>query len=101
MKKSYFITTLLIYILEYCCITLIYDIVLFLNILFKYNPLFTYTSSNILLLSGIIFSVFLGPDEHLQVFECPVAVWSVASEDRLSSQHHGGYVFLTANKSRN
>jgi len=35
--------------------------------------LFTYTSKNILLVIGIIFSVFLGPDEHLQIFECPFA----------------------------
>jgi hypothetical protein len=45
--------------------------------------------------------VFLGPDEHLQVFECPVAVQSAISEGHLSSQYQGGYVRLTANKSPN
>jgi hypothetical protein len=39
---------------------------------------------------------FLGPDEHLKVFECPVAVWSVISEDHLSS-NQGDYVIMTAN----
>jgi hypothetical protein len=34
----------------------------------------------------------------MQVFECPVAVWSVISEDHLSSQHEGGYVLLTVIK---
>jgi len=33
--------------------------------------LFTCTSKNILLLSGFILSVCLGPDEHLQVSEWP------------------------------
>jgi len=33
------------------------------------------------------------------VFECPVAVLSVISEDHLSSQHQDGYLLLTANKS--
>jgi hypothetical protein len=39
--------------------------------------------------------VLLGADEHLQVFERPVAVCSVISQDRLSSQRQGGYVLLT------
>jgi hypothetical protein len=70
-KERYFISTLLtciricLYYLQYC---------IFLNISFRYNTLFTYTSTNILLISGIIVSVFLVPDEHLQVFEWPVAV---------------------------
>jgi hypothetical protein len=60
--------------------------VLFLNIVFWCNTLFSYTSKNILLVLGLIFSVFLWPDEHLQVSECPVAVLSVISEVHLSTQ---------------
>jgi hypothetical protein len=60
----------------------------------RYNTLFTYTSKSIVLRIGIIFSVFLGPNEHLQVFEYPVAVWSVTSEDHLSSQHQNSYVSI-------
>ena len=56
--------------LQYCIV---------LNILFRYNTLFIYTSKNILLIIGITFSVFHGPDKHLQVFECPIALWSVIS----------------------
>jgi hypothetical protein len=63
-----------LYIRIHIYITFIFNILLLLNILFRYNTLFTYTSKNILLIMGIIFSVFLGPDEHLQVFDCPVAV---------------------------
>jgi len=54
-------------------VSYLYIIVLFSDILFRYNTLFTYTSKNILLVIGLIFSVFLGPDEHLQVYECPFA----------------------------
>ena len=61
MKLLYFY--IVIYILEYIYIIFIYNIVLFLNILFRYT-IFTYTSKNILLITGIILSVFLGPDEH-------------------------------------
>jgi len=46
-----------------------------------------YTSKSILLKIGIKFSVFIGPDEHLQVFECSVVVWLMISEGRLSSRH--------------
>jgi hypothetical protein len=46
-----------------------------------------------------MFGAFRAPDEHLQVFECPVAVWTVISEDRLSSHNQSGYVFLTTNNS--
>lgn len=46
-----------------------------------------YASKNIFLIIGIIFSVLFGPGEQLQVFECPVAMWSVISEYNLSSQH--------------
>jgi hypothetical protein len=46
----------------------------------------------------IIFHVFLGPDKHLQVSECSVAVGSGTSEDHLSSQNQGAYALLTANK---
>ena len=45
----------------------------------------------ILLIIGIICSVFLGPNENLQDFECSVVVRSVISEDNLSSQQ-GCYV---------
>ena len=58
----------------------------------KYNILFTYISSNILIIIGIIFSMLLGPEENLQDCECPVAVLSVISDDHLSSQHQDGYV---------
>jgi len=34
-----------------------------------------------MIIIGVIFSFFLGPDERLRVFECPFAVWSVISED--------------------
>ena len=71
------------------------DIVLV--ILKKYNTLFTDTSKSILLIIGITFSVFLGPDAHLQVFECPVAMWSMIS-GHLSSQHRGSQALQTANK---
>jgi len=56
--------------------------------------MFTSANRNMLLIIGIIFSVFLGPVGHLQVFECPVAVWSVV-RDHLCSQHHGGCILLT------
>jgi len=75
----------------------IYSIGLFLNILFRYSTLYTCTSKNIVLIVGITFGVFHGPDEQWQVFECPVAVWSMISEDRLSSCHRGGYILLTTN----
>ena len=54
---------------------------------------------NILLVVGITFSVFFGPDEYLQISECLAVLWSVISEDLLFPQHQGGYVLLTANKS--
>jgi hypothetical protein len=44
-----------------------------------------YTSKCMLLIIGIIFSVFFGLGEHYQVFECSVAVWSVITKDYLSS----------------
>jgi hypothetical protein len=55
------------HILEYIYITLIYNIVLFLNILYRYNTVFIYTSKNVLLIIGIIFSVLLGPCMFLNV----------------------------------
>jgi hypothetical protein len=45
-------------------ITFIYNTVLFLNIMFRHNMSFTYTSNNVLLKIGIIFSLFFGPDKH-------------------------------------
>ena len=68
MTRNFFISTLLIYVLELIYVSYLYIIVLFSGILFRYNTLYTYTSKNILLVIGIIFSVFLRPDEHLQVF---------------------------------
>jgi hypothetical protein len=66
--KKKLISTLLIYILEYIYITFVYNTVLFLNILFRYNALFTHKSKNIMLIIGIIPSVLLQPDKQLQVF---------------------------------
>jgi len=40
-RETYFISTLLIYILDYTYITFSYENVLFLNILFRYNTLLT------------------------------------------------------------
>jgi len=54
---------------------------------------------HILLIVDIIFSVLFGPDEYLQISECPAVLWSVISEDFLFPQHQGGYVLLTPNKS--
>jgi len=64
----------------------------------SFKAVFIYTSKSILLKIGIIFGVFIGPDEHLQVFEYSVAVWLVTSEGHLLSQHQGCYLLLTANK---
>jgi hypothetical protein len=50
-------------ILEYIDFTLL-SFIYFLNILFRYNTLFTYASKNILLITGIIHSVFLRPEKH-------------------------------------
>jgi hypothetical protein len=94
MKRIYFISAIVDLRIRMNYITFIYNIVLLLNILFRYNTLFTYTIKNILLIIG---SVFLGPDEHLQGFECPVAVWSVIRDHHLSSQHQGDYILLTEN----
>jgi hypothetical protein len=58
-------------------------------------------SNNVLLLIGLIFSAFLGPENHLQIFECPVALSSVIIENHISSKHQEFYVLLTANKSHN
>ena len=88
-EKTYFISNLLIYTLDYIYITFSYNNVLFLNILFRYNTLLT--QEKILLINGIIFRVFLGPDKHLQVCKRPVAVWSVIGKDHLSS-HQGSYM---------
>jgi hypothetical protein len=54
-------------------ITFIYSIPL-LNVFLRHNMLFLYTNKNILLINCIILNVFNGPNEHLEVFECPVAV---------------------------
>jgi hypothetical protein len=87
-----------IYIRIYLCY-IMDNIILFPNILLRYNTLFTDRIKSILSITGIILSVFLGPDKHLQVFESLIAVQSVTSEDHLSSHHTGNYVLLTANKS--
>ena len=55
---------------------------IFLYIFFRYNTPFTRRSKNNRLITDITFSVILGPDKHLQVSECAVAVWSVTSETR-------------------
>jgi hypothetical protein len=96
LQKSYFISILLIHVLEYIFITFIYNIVSFLNILFGTNK-----SKNVLIIIGIVFTVFLGPDECLLAFVCPVTVFAVISEYHHSSQHHGGNLHLAANKSLN
>jgi hypothetical protein len=44
--------------------------------------------------------VFFGPDEYLQISECPAVLLSVISEDLLFPQHQGAYVLLTANTSK-
>jgi len=46
---------------------------------------FYFTGKNSLLIIGIIFSVFYGSDEQLQVSECLVAVWSVINQELPSS----------------
>ena len=48
-------------------ILLLFTIWNLFSIFFRYDT-FTDTISNILLTAGIIFSVFFGPDKHLQVF---------------------------------
>jgi hypothetical protein len=53
-----------LYIRIYVYLYFIYSIGFFLNILFRYNTLYTYTSENIVLIVGITLSVCLGPDEH-------------------------------------
>jgi hypothetical protein len=68
-------------------------------VLFIYCLLFFfYTSENVLLIIGIMFNVFFGLGEHLQVFECPVAIWSAVSKNYLSSQHQGSDLLLTAHE---
>ena len=63
--ENFFLNCCFIY-LELFYITLIYSTVLDMT-------LFYLTSKSILLLTGIIFGVFLGPGQHLQVSESPVA----------------------------
>jgi len=43
--------------------------------------------------------VFFGPDEHLQISECLVVLWSVISEGLLFPHTQGAYILLTVNKS--
>jgi hypothetical protein len=76
-------------------ITFVYNILL-LNVFLRHNVLFVYTNKNILLIIGIILNVFHGPNEHMQVLECPFAVWSVISADHISPQYQDGYVVFTA-----
>jgi len=103
LRRCYFrkVTLLPNYLYITIYLYFIYSIVFLLNILFTYNTLYTYTSRNIVLIVGITFSVFLGPDEQWRDFECPIAVWLMISEDHLSSYRQGGYVLLTTNKSPN
>jgi hypothetical protein len=58
--------------------------VLFLNIVLRHNILFAYRSKVVLITLGFILSVFRGRVEHLQVSECPGAVWSAIGEDQLA-----------------
>ena len=86
-EGSYFIARLLIYILDYIYIMFVYNIVLFLKMLFRCNALYTYTSENILWITCTVFSASLRPDIHLQGFGRRVALWSVIRVDHFSSQH--------------
>jgi hypothetical protein len=61
--------------------------------------LFIYTSKNILLITGSIFSVFRGADAHFIVFEYPVAVWWVIMEVHLLPQNQECYALRAPNKS--
>lgn len=63
-KKLHDLNIVALYIKIY--LYFIYNIVLFLNILFMFNTLFACGSESILLTTGIIVNTFLGPDEHLQ-----------------------------------
>jgi hypothetical protein len=74
---------------------------LFFYVLFRHNTLFADTSNNIVLIIGIVFGVSLGPDEHSQGLECPVAVRSVTRGGHLSSHHQDSYVLLTGSRSPN
>ena len=78
-------------------INIVYNIVLFVNTLFWYNTFFTYAIKNILLISVVMFSLFLAPDEQPKGFKYLVALWSVIREDHLCSQRQGCYVGWTAN----
>ena len=42
--------------------------------------MFTYTTKNILLITDVILSVFLRPEKHLQIFECPVELYHLSSD---------------------
>ena len=42
--------------------------------------MFTYTIKNILLIIGIILSVFLRPEKHLQIFKCPVNLYILSTD---------------------
>jgi hypothetical protein len=55
MKGSYFIARLLTFILDYIYIMFVYNIILYLKILFRCNALYTYASENILQIPGIVF----------------------------------------------
>ena len=94
-EGSYFIARLLIYILDSIYIMFVYNIVLFLKMLFRCNALYTYTSENILWTTGTVFSASVRPDKHLQGFERRAALWSVIRLDHFSSQHQGGYLLTT------
>jgi hypothetical protein len=55
--------------------------------------MFTYTIKNILLIAGIILSVFLRTEKQLQSFECPVKLYVLSSDQNVCS------LLLAANKS--
>ena len=61
-------------------ILLLFIILNVFKCLVRYIKFSTYTSKIILFVIGVPFSVFLRPNEHLKVFECPVAVRTVICE---------------------
>ena len=72
--------------IEYIYIIL-FKILYFFSISSRYNAQLTYASGNISLTIGLVFSLFHGNDEHLQVFQ--FTVWTVISS---------GHVFTTSNQ---
>jgi len=61
-----------------------------------YTTQLTYSSSNIRLTTGLIFSVFLGNGEHLQGFE--TSGYSVASDKLRSCVHNSKQLYTFDSK---